>query len=233
MASTTFIDQQTIIYADWLNDVNNGIYNGVFAATILTPSNLVCNGSVSGTGFTSLISNVFASPSPIGSATPNTGAFTTLTASTPIGAASGGTGRSTLTANNVLLGNGTSAVQQIAPGTSGNILTSNGTTWASTAPAILKSASVYYDGSIIASSNVASVTNPSTGVYLITFTTAFSNANYIAIGTGQNGSGTTQGIMGVDNVSTAKTASAIQVIRGRTDSGALENGAFYFYFFSA
>ena len=44
---------------------------------------------------------------------------------------SGGTGATTLTANNVLLGNGTSAVQVVAPGTSGNLLTSNGTTWVS------------------------------------------------------------------------------------------------------
>ena len=49
--------------------------------------------------------------------------------------ANGGTGATTITANNVVLGNGTSAVQTVAPGTSGNILTSNGTTWQSTAPA--------------------------------------------------------------------------------------------------
>jgi hypothetical protein len=47
----------------------------------------------------------------------------------------GGTGATSLTANNVILGNGTSAVQVVAPGTSGNILTSNGTTWQSVAPA--------------------------------------------------------------------------------------------------
>lgn len=47
----------------------------------------------------------------------------------------GGTGSASLTANNVILGNGTSAVLFVAPGTSGNVLTSNGTTWASTAPA--------------------------------------------------------------------------------------------------
>jgi hypothetical protein len=52
-----------------------------------------------------------------------------------VGVASGGTGAATLTANNVLLGNGTSALQVVAPGTNGNILTSNGTTWTSTAPA--------------------------------------------------------------------------------------------------
>lgn len=47
--------------------------------------------------------------------------------------ANGGTGLATITANNVLLGNGTSAMQVVAPGTSGNVLTSDGTTWASTA----------------------------------------------------------------------------------------------------
>jgi hypothetical protein len=47
----------------------------------------------------------------------------------------GGTGAATLTANNVLLGNGTSALQAVAPGTSGNVLVSNGTTWQSAAPA--------------------------------------------------------------------------------------------------
>jgi len=45
----------------------------------------------------------------------------------------GGTGSTTLTANNVILGNGTSPVQFVAPGSSGNVLTSNGTTWTSSA----------------------------------------------------------------------------------------------------
>jgi hypothetical protein len=47
--------------------------------------------------------------------------------------ASGGTGAATLTANNVILGNGTSAVAFVAPSTTGNLLTSNGTTWTSAA----------------------------------------------------------------------------------------------------
>ena len=62
------------------------------------------------------------------------GASSGYTFDVPIGVASGGTGASSLTANNVLLGNGTSALQVVAPGTSGNVLTSNGTTWASSAP---------------------------------------------------------------------------------------------------
>ena len=47
--------------------------------------------------------------------------------------AQGGTGAATLTANNVILGNGTSAVTFVAPGTSSNVLTSNGTAWVSQA----------------------------------------------------------------------------------------------------
>jgi hypothetical protein len=57
------------------------------------------------------------------------------TASGTLPVANGGTGATTLTANNVLLGNGTSAVQVVAPSTAGNVLTSNGTTWSSATPA--------------------------------------------------------------------------------------------------
>jgi hypothetical protein len=52
-----------------------------------------------------------------------------------LGVDQGGTGLTTLTANNVILGNGTSTPTFVAPSTAGNVLTSNGTTWASTAPA--------------------------------------------------------------------------------------------------
>jgi hypothetical protein len=58
---------------------------------------------------------------------------TGVTGTLPVG--NGGTGATTLTLNNVILGNGTSAVQVVAPSTAGNVLTSNGTTWSSTAPA--------------------------------------------------------------------------------------------------
>lgn len=61
--------------------------------------------------------------------------ITSLTGlTTALSVAQGGTGSTSLTANNVLLGNGTSAVQAVAPGTSGNVLTSNGTTWQSATP---------------------------------------------------------------------------------------------------
>ena len=57
-----------------------------------------------------------------------------IKAAATVSVAQGGTGAATLTANAVLVGNGTSAVSAIAPSTSGNLLTSNGTSWASSAP---------------------------------------------------------------------------------------------------
>lgn len=62
---------------------------------------------------------------------------TDITGVTPV--ANGGTGASTLTANNVVVGNGTSAVGFVAPGTSGNVLTSNGSAWTSAAAAAFDS----------------------------------------------------------------------------------------------
>lgn len=54
MASTTFIDQQTIIYAAWLNDVNNAVYNGIFPngvlnVTTVNTTNLVATNATIGT----------------------------------------------------------------------------------------------------------------------------------------------------------------------------------------
>lgn len=54
---------------------------------------------------------------------------------TDVPVADGGTGRSTLTANYALLGDGTSAVQMIAPGADGQVMTSTGSTWVSEAVA--------------------------------------------------------------------------------------------------
>ena len=67
--------------------------------------------------------------------TPNTATTGAVTLAGTLAVANGGTGAATLTANSVLVGAGTSAVTGIAAGTSGNVLTSNGTTWASSAAA--------------------------------------------------------------------------------------------------
>lgn len=71
-----------------------------------------------------------------------TGAITSI-ATVPV--TQGGTGLGTLTANNVILGNGTSNPTFVAPGSSGNVLTSNGTTWASAAAAGSTSSSSSYE----------------------------------------------------------------------------------------
>jgi hypothetical protein len=108
---------------------------------------------------------------------------------TDLAVADGGTGRSTLTANEVLIGNGTSGINSVAPGTSGNVLTSDGTTWVSSTPATIASqlakAWVNFagsDGTRNSSFNVSSVTRTSTGNYTVTFTTAMPNANYSIVG---------------------------------------------------
>ena len=56
-----------------------------------------------------------------------------ITGITDLAVSDGGTGSSTFTANSVVLGNGTSALNgnMVAPGASGNLLVSNGTTWTS------------------------------------------------------------------------------------------------------
>ena len=78
---------------------------------------------------------------------------------TDLAVAHGGTGASTLTANYALLGNGTSAPQMIAPSTSGNVLTSNGSTWASAAAGgggiMVSFDSGKYEGSTIGKSDSA------------------------------------------------------------------------------
>lgn len=92
---------------------------------IITPNNVLTASS------TATLTNKTINGS--GNTITNVPLSTGVTGTLPV--ANGGTGAATLTANNVLLGNGTSAVQAVAPGSNGNVLTSNGTTWASTAPA--------------------------------------------------------------------------------------------------
>jgi len=77
------------------------------------------------TATTTLTNKTLTSP------TINGGAITGIT---DLAVADGGTGVSTIAANAVVLGNGTSAIQTVAPGASGNLLTSNGTTWQSSLP---------------------------------------------------------------------------------------------------
>jgi hypothetical protein len=138
----------------------------------------------------------------------NVSLSTGVTGTLPV--ANGGTGATTLAANNVLLGNGTSAPQVVAPGASGNLLTSNGTTWQSTAApveipsqtgnagkvlgtngtAVAWGAPYFAKGrvttasgtpTLAASTNVASVVRTGTSTYTITFTNAAPNTDYVSV----------------------------------------------------
>jgi hypothetical protein len=105
---------------------NNAIYST--SSSALTAGTLPV--AAGGTGATTLTGVVKASGTSAFTAS-NVSLSSEVTGTLPVG--NGGTGATTLTANNVLLGNGTSAVQVVAPSTSGNVLTSNGTTWVSSA----------------------------------------------------------------------------------------------------
>ncbi len=116
------------------------IASPTFTGTVTLP-NTTSIGDVSSTeisyldGVTSGIQSQINSKANIASPT-FTGTVTapTLNLTNALSVQYGGVGTTSLTANAVLLGNGTSAVQTVAPGANGNILTSNGTTWVSTTP---------------------------------------------------------------------------------------------------
>lgn len=96
----------------------------VFAT--LTSSGTI--GFTTGAG-TLALDAVLTSPGAIGSVAPNTGAFTTLSASSTfsltgdtVDVAEGGTGASSLTDHGVLVGSGTASVTPLAVGTNGQLL---------------------------------------------------------------------------------------------------------------
>jgi hypothetical protein len=147
-----------------------------------------------------------------------------VTLAQPLPAASGGTGLTSV-------------------GTSGNVLTSNGTAWTSSAapsPAALSTASgsapsysarawVNFNGTgtvaIRASGNVSSVSDDGTGTYTINFTTALPDANYNVVSNGPPNSTSVVGGLGfvVRNSSPSgspsnKTTTQVQMMYAGTGS---------------
>jgi len=113
-----------------------GTVNGIsLSGTVTSSGNLTLGGTLSGVSLTSQVSGTL----PIANGGTGTASTTFVNLASNVAGtlpvANGGTGATTLAANNVLLGNGTSALQVVAPGTNGNVLTSNGSTWISSAPA--------------------------------------------------------------------------------------------------
>ncbi len=119
------------------------------------------------TATTTLTNKTLTSP------TINGGAITGIT---DLAVADGGTGVSTIAANAVVLGNGTSAIQTVAPSTNGNVLTSNGTTWVSQAPASSVT-SVNGQTGAITTTNIDSIGTTIVAVHAVT---AIGNSGFTA-----------------------------------------------------
>jgi hypothetical protein len=135
---------------------------------------------------------------------------------TPLTVAQGGIGAATLTANNVLLGNGTSAPQFVAPSTSGNVLVSNGTTWVSSlspAGSVLQVVSATKtDGFTTTSTSYVDITGMS-----VTITPKSANSKILIIANGML-------------AGPASVTSFAQLVRGSTAIGTFGNtsvGTYY------
>ena len=126
--SSVTIGNTSVALGSTATTVGNVTLTNATVSSLATalPNNLLANSSVTiGNTAVALGSTVTS----FGNVTLTNATISSV--STPITAAQGGTGLTSITANNVMLGNGTSAVQIVAPGTSGNVLTSTGTTWVS------------------------------------------------------------------------------------------------------
>jgi hypothetical protein len=229
----------TDCFSSQTGSAGNFTVNGTLTATGITDTGALSATTISGTTLTA--STQFSGPGTglTGTASAlniggNAATATTATTATTAGnvsgivaVANGGTGAATLTANNVLLGNGTSTPQAVAPSTSGNVLTSNGTTWVSSTPATtnasqLAKAWVNFNGTgtiaIRSSYNVSSITDLGVGEYQVNFTTAMADANYSMLAT-QGGQETSVPIE-MPRRSTTPTTTAVRIIynNGNSDS---------------
>jgi hypothetical protein len=132
-ASNTF----SAIPASAVSSGQVGVANGGTGAATLTTNGVVFGNGTSAVGITAAgsqyqVYQAGASGVPTVGAL-NLGQSAAVTGQLPV--ASGGTGLGTLTTGSVLVGAGTSSPTLVAPSTSGNVLTSNGSSWISSAAA--------------------------------------------------------------------------------------------------
>jgi hypothetical protein len=121
--------------------------------------------------------------------------------------ANGGSGAATFASGSVLLGSGTSSFGTVAPGTSGNLLTSNGSAWISQTPALGVNIEVFtisatwtvpagitkalvwvFGGAGGGARNYWQNYSGGTGGYLAGLVTGLSGSVIVTVGAGGNGS---------------------------------------------
>ncbi len=115
MTSTTFVDQQTVIMASWLNDVNTATYTTV-------PANTTAIAGKAALGANTDITSLGGLTTPLSQGQGGTGATTTAGARTNLGAAASGlaTASGLTQSTNKLLGRttaSTGAIEEISVGT--------------------------------------------------------------------------------------------------------------------
>jgi hypothetical protein len=131
-----------------------------------------------------------------------------------VSVANGGTGKANLTLNNVILGNNTGAVLFVAPGTAGNVLTSNGTTWTSNAAAGGGGSGTVTTVSVVSANGLAgTVANPTTtpAITLSTSVTGLLKGNGTAISAASSGT----------DYSAGTSALATGILKSTTTTGSL------------
>jgi Chaperone of endosialidase len=129
--STSTLGNATITLGGTTTNVGNLTLANVTITSVGTtfPNNYLSNSAVTiGNTSVSLGSTVTS----FGNVTLTNATISSV--STPLTVSQGGTGLVTITANGLMTGNGTGNVTIISAGTTGNVLTSNGTAWLSTAP---------------------------------------------------------------------------------------------------
>jgi hypothetical protein len=185
----------------------SGAYSGNGAALTAINASNISAGTISNAYTTAASANgasTIVLRDTNGSFAGNVGTFTSVSGNytsgswtaSVIGAQYGGTGSANLTADSVVVGNGASAVKLVAPGTNGNVLTSNGTSWVSTAAA---------GGGVTSITGTANqiIASSSTGAVTLSTPQAINTASSVqfgSFGVGTAASGTSGEIRATNNI---------------------------------
>ena len=135
MADTTFVDGQTVIEAAWLNDVNEVVYNPT--AAVIPASSIVNTpyGNIAATDVQTALNELNDDKQAVDADLTAIAALTTAAYGRSLLEVANEAALKTLTN----LESGVDVLAYVAPGTSGNVLTSNGSIWASSALAAVGS----------------------------------------------------------------------------------------------